>query len=126
MADFIGIQENTNQTQSSESNLASAIANLETKVANIATLIDEIIIPTINTVNSRVFNLDKNPTVVRKIYTGSVDNSYGTIIKVTNINKCVPVLGNIDLEYYSTNQTIKIKADSSIVSKSDYAIIEFY
>ena len=39
MVDFIGIQENTKQTQNSESNLASVITNLETKVDTVNNIV---------------------------------------------------------------------------------------
>lgn len=127
MADFIGIQENTNQTQSSESNLASVITNLETKMGNITALINETIIPTINTVNSRVFDLDKTPTVVREVYTGSVKYGYPKTITATNVSKCVPVFGTIKFSVYTSNNTIEVRANSSNSSEYVYyAIIEFY
>lgn len=127
MVDFIGIQENTKQTQNSESNLASAIANLEIKMGNITALINETIIPTINTVNSRVFDLDKTPTVVREIYTGSVRYGYPKTIKVTNVSKCVPIFGTIKFSVYTSNNTIEVRANSSDNSEYvNYAIIEFY
>lgn len=59
MADFIGIQENTNQTQNSESNLASAIANLETKVDIVNNIVSNYV-PTVKRVIANTVNSSKS------------------------------------------------------------------